>query len=786
MAFSQTITVTDKETGMPVEMATLVSTGSNIFAVTDEKGQTDVTAFRGSERIEIRMLGYKTENLSFSELEKRDFALQLHRSGISIDQYVVSATRWNQSSRDVPARIATISASEFSLQNPQTAADLLGVSGDVYIQKSQQGGGSPMIRGFATNRLLYTVDGIRMNTAIFRSGNLQNVISLDPFATEHVEVFFGPGSVIYGSDAIGGVMSFHTLNATLSKTDQPVVKGNAIARYSSANDEMTAHFDVGVGGKKWSSVTSFSSFNYGDLRMGSHGPRDYLRYTYVERHNDQDVVVTNPDPQVQTPSGYSQINLMQKIGFKASRKWDFKYGFHLSETSSYARYDRHLREKNGLPRYGEWDYGPQKWMMNHFQINHSDTTQLYEEVSLNLAWQSFGESRIDRSFNSPNRSIREENVEAYSVNLDFLKSAGKKLKLFYGVEAVLNEVRSTGLDENIVTGSIHRGPSRYPNSTWESYGAYLSTQYKMNDKWLFQAGMRYNTFRLHADFDTLFYPLPFTEAKIENDAITGSAGVVYRPNDKWVFSLNASTGFRSPNVDDIGKIFDSEPGSVVVPNPDLNAEYAYNAEAGIVKVFGKSVKIDMSFYYTLLEDAMVRRDFQLNGMDSIMYSGNLSQVQAVQNAASATVYGAQAGLEIKLPHDFSISSDFNYQIGEEELEDGTKSPSRHAPPWFGITRLTYSYGDLDLQVNAVYTGERKFEDMPFEEAGKEEIYAKDSQGNPYAPSWYTLNLKSDYKISDHLVVSAGLENILDKRYRPYSSGISAPGRNFVMSVRVKF
>src|SRR5690606_22275722 len=94
---------------------------------------------------------------------------------------------------------------------PQTAADMLAGSGEVFVQKSQLGGGSPMIRGFATNRLLYAVDGVRMNTAIFRAGNLQNVINLDPFATESVEVIFGPGSVMYGRDAIGGVMSFQTL-----------------------------------------------------------------------------------------------------------------------------------------------------------------------------------------------------------------------------------------------------------------------------------------------------------------------------------------------------------------------------------------------------------------------------------------------------------------------------------------------------------------------------------------------------------------------------------------------
>src|SRR5690606_14283199 len=186
-------------------------------------------------------------------------------------------------------RISTVSPKQITLQNPQTAADMLGQTGDVFIQKSQQGGGSPMIRGFSTNRLLYTIDGVRMNTAIFRAGNLQNVISLDPFTMENTEILFGPGSVMYGSDAIGAVMSFQTLSPQLALNDEVLVTGKALTRYSTANNEKTAHLDINLGWKKWALLTSFSSNDFGDLKMGSFGPDDYLRPLYVQRINNQDV-----------------------------------------------------------------------------------------------------------------------------------------------------------------------------------------------------------------------------------------------------------------------------------------------------------------------------------------------------------------------------------------------------------------------------------------------------------------------------------------------------------------
>jgi hemoglobin/transferrin/lactoferrin receptor protein len=787
LASAQILTVRDQENGDPLIMATIYSETPAVFATTDDDGRADISEFREASAIEIRMLGYRTQIRSFEELEKARFAVYLEPEGLSLGQVVVSATRWNQSSGEVPAKISSIAARDVALQNPQTAADLLGIGGKVFIQKSQQGGGSPMIRGFSTNRLLYAVDGVRINTAIFRSGNLQNVISLDPFVMERTEVLFGPGSVIYGSDAIGGVMSFQTLTPQFSHAEKNLIKGKALARYSSVNEEQTVHFHVNLGWKKWSLVSSLSSFDFGDLRMGRHGPEEYLRPFYVKRQDSVDVVVTNDDPLVQRPSGYSQINMMQKLRFRPSEKWDFQYGFHYSGTSAYSRYDRHIRLRNGLPRSGEWAYGPQVWMMNNLNATYTSGGGLFDQATLRVAHQYFEESRIDRNFNDSERRSRLEEVDAWSANLDFQKrTAGEKHMFYYGLEAVANDVRSTGTDQDISTGTSVPGPARYPQATWASYAAYLNYQHKLTDKLLLQAGARYNYYLLDAVFDTTFYPFPYTTAGMRNGALTGSLGFVWRPSEAWVLSANASTGFRSPNVDDSGKVFDSEPGFVIVPNPDLKAEYAYNGEIGLAKVFGKSVKIDLSVYYTTLKDALVRRDFQLNGLDSIVYDGALSRVQAVQNAAVAEVYGVQAGLEVKLPAGFGFSTDFNYQVGEEELDDGTVSPSRHAPPMFGATRLSWSGSKLFLQLYAQYSGERWFEDLPMEEQGKPEIYAVDDNGNPWSPAWYTLNFKAMYQFAEHFSVSAGLENLTDVRYRPYSSGIVAPGRNVVVSLAAVF
>lgn len=713
--------------------------------------------------------------------DKRDDTL------VHLKTVIVSGNRFEELKERNSQYTVGSSKEEIGFIAPQTSADLLGATGQVVIQKSQQGGGSPMIRGFSANRLLISVDGVRMNTAIFRSGNLQNIISIDPFSVENTEVLFGSGSVIYGSDAIGGVMNFTTLKPQFSPDSLVLRFGNATERYSSVNNEKTMHVDYNVGGKKWASVTSVSYSDFSDLKMGKNGRHSYGKTFIVTRKDGEDIISPNPSVFIQDPTGYRQLNLLQKIGYKRSDNLNVTYGFLYSQTSNYSRYDRLLQRLDSLPKYAQFDYGPELWVRNNISISYKPKKKIfYSKLNVYLAHQYFEESRISRRFNSLDKQTRSEKVHAYSFNMDFLKSFSSKHVLSYGIESVLNTIGSTGFTQEINIQQIRGTASRYPKSNWLSNAIYITEDLDLNEKIKVKVGARYNHFILNAVFDTANYPFPFTEVQTQHYSLTGHMGVVYSYSKKVIFKVNISNAFRSPNVDDMGKVFDSEPGNVVVPNVGLSPEYAYTIDFGNTLAIGKRIKFEGVVYYTLLRDALVRRDFQFNGLDSIEYDGKRSKVQAIQNAASAYVYGFNGGLEVDLPYNFKFISQLTLQVGEEELDEGSYSPMRHAAPLFGLTHLRYEKKDFLFAFSLAYSAKKDFVNMPLSELEKEYLYAKDLDGNPFSPEWITMNVKARYSFSKFLKVTIGVDNISDLQYRQYSSGLVAGGRNYIISVSSHF
>ncbi len=783
---AQTIKVIDISNLQSIENVAIFNLEHTKTALTNTIGQADISDFDQNDTLFFQHPSYQDMIMPFSEVARMDFLIGLAKSTVNLSEVVVSASKWEQKREEVPNKISIIKVKEIEYQNPQTTADLLSASNEVFIQKSQLGGGSPMIRGFAANSVLLVVDGVRMNNAIYRSGNLQNIISLDPNIIEDAEVIFGPGSIIYGSDALGGVMDFHTQTVKLSNDSTPLYSVKALARYSTADKEKTTHVDFNFGQKKWGSLTSFSFSDFDDLKMGSIKHPEYQRLKYVERTGSNDEMINNSDPDVQKFSGYNQWNIMQKFIYKPSKALSLNYAFHFSTTSNIPRYDRLIQYNNDTTlKYAEWYYGPQNWMMHNFNIGISDSNKLFDDARIILAYQNVEESRHDRKFGDDILRSRTEKVNIFTLNFDLDKKLSQKTTIFYGIEGFYNKVKSVAETKNIITEETGKTSTRYPDggSDYSTIAAYANIKSNLTKKITLQAGMRASYVLLKSLFeDKTFYPFPYDKIELNTGAINGSLGLVYRPSDKWQLNTNLSSGFRAPNIDDIAKVFDSEPENVVVPNKNLKPEYAYNIDFGVIKSFNGKAKFELTIFYTYLKDVMVRRDFTFNGKDSIMYDGVMSKVQAVVNAGKGWIYGGSFAFMAGLTERIGFKTNLTYIKGE----DDEKEPLRHVSPLFGNTTFSYTAAKIKLEIYANYNGEISYSNLTPSERDKPYMYAKDENGNPYSPAWFTLNIKGYYQIIKQLQINIGIENILDYRYRPYSSGIVAPGRNFIIALRAGF
>jgi hemoglobin/transferrin/lactoferrin receptor protein len=409
----------------------------------------------------------------------------------------------------------------------------------------------------------------------------------------------------------------------------------------------------------------------------------------------------------------------------------------------------------------------------------------YDNAVFTFGYQNVKEGRSDRRYKNDWLQKREEQVDIFSINVDFDKVLTIGNYIYYGIELVYNDVQSQGVKENIRNQERIAISSRYPDGGTKFFqsGAYLS--YKRNFSNIpltLLTGIRFSYISLNSKFnDTTYYHLPYSDIRINNGAITGSAGIVYHP-DGWQFNINLSSGFRAPNLDDVAKIFDSEPGNVVVPNKNLKPEYLYNLDVGIIKKFNGVAKLELTAFYSYLVNAMVRRDFTLNGHDSIMYDGELSRVQAIVNTGSAQIYGASIIFDIKIFQNLAVKTILTTIKGE----DDSGEPLRHAPPLYGETKITFEKNKLKMAVGVDYNAEIGFSNLAPSERDKAYLYATDANGKPYSPGWWTLNFMGSYAFNEKFITSFGLDNILDYRYRTYSSGITAPGRNFLIAFRYSF
>lgn len=801
-AKSQQVKVLDRETNFPINNVTIYNDNRDIFVYTDKNGIADLSIFKESEVLSFNHLSFIEFEILKRDLGVIDFVVYLSNRAEQLDEVVLSASRGKETRSRIAETVAISSREEIRRMAPQTSADLLANLPGIKVQKTQMGGGSPVIRGMEANRVLLVVDGVRMNNAIYRSGHLQSSITVSPTVLERTEIIYGPSSVIYGSDALGGVINYFTKTPEINTEN--MFNTAIFSKYSSANNEKTIHFDAEASFKKWASFTAISHSDFGDLKMGktrNHGFDNWGKvFQYSNNTNAfyNPIGLVNPKPDLQKNTGYSQLDILQKFYVPLSKNTDITFNIQYSTSSDIPNFDNLAEVSNGKLRYAEAYYGPQNRFLASSGLHFNPRYSWLEKGSLVFAFQQVEESRIERRMNSLDRFYRTENVDVYSLNGDFSVplNKSKDRNLTYGFEFTHNDVSSNAIGKKIaVNGSEITGfenefviQSRYPDGGSQYSSAALYTNYRQNisEKSTLNTGIRLTSTFLKALWvDDTFMTLPDMDIYTDNKAVSATAGYVYKPSVNWQINAIVSSGFRSPNIDDIGKIR-YKSGQVTVPNIYLKPEYVYNAELGLMRYFNnKKFLVSANAYYMLLHNYIARGAFEINGQNTLVYDGVTATTMANINNKNAYIKGGTIGFQGTIFDHFKTNGSLTYTKGKSY---DTKMPLSSIPPLFGNLEVSYTQNKFLASLNYKFNAAKKLSDYNLEE-GIDNIEQTPfiAETNSYygTPKWSTLNLNTNYQFSEKVSISFRVDNIFDVHYKEFASSISAPGRNYVGSLLLK-
>jgi len=754
---AQEIILLDALTELPIEGVSVSSKTKDLGVISNNMGITNLSVFSSKETLIIQHIAYqKIEQIKSSIQQKTIFlVLKTH----SLEN--VEITESKESLKSTLKHLKITPAIMLKSQSAQTS-DLLEKTMGVSIQNSQNGGGSPNLRGMEANRLLIVVDGIPLNNTIFRSGHLQSTATINPIFLKDAEVLFGPASVAYGNGAMGGAILFSTKRPENKNSTQ------FTQQYESSSDAVFTSIISNYKTNNSANISGFSLKSYGNLKMGSnrkHGFKNWGKEAIITENN------------IQKGTAYQQADFFHKTLFKLSNTNFLLFNSQFSTSSNINRFDKLNDIKDGEQKYKNWYYGPQKRFFQSARLKNYFQNFASDESVFTVAYQNIKESRHKQKNGDELLNNRTETLHILDFKSDFLKQFNR-FKLNYGFDSRFQKLNSTA---NLSDKNTHfYNTTRYPDGGANVINNAIYSQINLDctKNLLLLVGSRYSINSLSATFqDTTVIHLPFNGIRVHNKSLSNSLQLVYKYNPSLRINGAVSNGFRNPNTDDIGKVFSKNDLSVIVPNNNLSPEKSLNIETGIHLKIKNIITVQLQIFQTQITDAIERREATLNELDSMNYDGEMMKIMMNTNIGRATIKGLNFAYQLKINKQFSHNTIINALHGE--TVDGL--PLAHIPPTSITSTLNYEYNNQAISLSTHYNALKKAID--YDLGGVDNLEEATQIGNP---SWYTLSLKYSNSLDKNLTFIAGIQNIMDIHYKTFGSGISASGRNFTLSLRANF
>ena len=662
-------------------------------------------------------------------------------STVELSPIVVTATREEQPSFEVPSAVTVIDRNDIDSQTPRLLPDLLRGEPGVFVQQTTPGQGSPIIRGLTGSSVLMLVDGMRLNTASFRLGPNQYFALVDPYHVERIEVVRGTESTLYGSDAMGGVINIITPVPRFA-ADQWQLHGRALGQFSSADLGWVTRLSL-EGGKAGVGVSGgFTYQNYDDLRGGR-------------------------DTGVQRPSGY-EVFAGDGTMFLERGNHDLLLSFQYLRQPKTPRFDELVTGfHQDHPSSDVFFFEPNDRLFLHARYRLRNPLAFVDRLEFHAAYQEINDDRRNRSFGSVNEDRERNRDSLIGMTLQLTSSWRDWMTFTYGGEIYLDEVRSSRVRQNIQTGQTSIVQSRSPDgSTLNSFGLYVQDKIQIHPRLTAILGGRLSYF----DTDI---PVADRGAGLQQTTtdLTGSLGLLYRLTPDVHLVTNVGRGFRVPSISDLSTLGLQSRNRFNIPNLSLSPEHIITVDAGVKVNFPRFTGEFFGFYSDFKDKIQEVPTGQLTP------DGRL--IVQFTNLNTVTLFGFEAGGRARALENLDVYGNLTFTWGEEGRPDGSTVSADRIPP-------------LNGQVGLFYRPIPRLSIEPFLRFATRQGRLSprdliDPRINPNGTSgWVTANVRLGWDINENLRARLAVENFSDQDYREHGSGINAPGINAIVSLEAHF
>ena len=645
----------------------------------------------------------------------------------NLDSITVKSRLVQKNKINLPYSLVQKNAASIKFGNYRTTPEALMGSSGVFVQKTNHGGGSAFIRGLTGNQTLLMLDGVRINNATFRYGPNQYLNNIDLYTIDQIEVSKGTGSVEYGSDAIGGVIHLHSI--TPSYNQKKTWSTSTSLKYIGQDMEKSNRTTVQYAQKNFAIQSGITLRNFGDLVGGK-------------------------NVGVQSPSGYDEtgVNTIAKVQLNKAGEIKITSRFFIQK-------DVPIYHKVLLESFKINEIAKQERNIHSIQWEKNFSSKYLSKIKVIQSLQYSNEERESNKLNNAIYKYERDQVSSNGTSIDLYSNPTKNWQINSGVDYNADKIESSLIDKNLTTGIAVSKRGLYPNnSSYKSFSVFNLHKIDLQ-KWHIEAGLRYNSFGIRLTDTSI------GEVNIHPSALVGNAGISYKLNTNNIVYASLSSGYRAPNIDDMGTLgivdFRYElPSNSLEPEKSLHYELGY-------KLNTKMVQFDLSGFYLNLKDIITRQ--KVTG--SII---NGYQVYSKQNSDASYIKGFETNLALQLNQQFKWSSNLTYTYGQNETKN---EPMRRIPPLFGQQELAWKKNNTQILVQHLF-------------AGKQDRLAQGDKddnriGKNGTPNWNVFNVSLNQQFKNIFIQLGGI-NLLNEKYKTHGSGIYAMGRTYSVLVQWYF